>query len=99
MNGDMRMKNERILELLNMIEDLKIEIYSRDKTVELQQEQIKQLIEDMREAKQFETQAKALQLMNNSLKLENARLKGIVDVRVTEDVKAEVSIADKQMET
>jgi hypothetical protein len=60
MNGDMRLKNEKVLELLSMIEDLKIEIYSRDKTVELQQEQIKQLIDDLREAKQFETQAKAL---------------------------------------
>jgi Glu-tRNA(Gln) amidotransferase subunit E-like FAD-binding protein len=94
MNGDMRLKNEKVLELLSMIEDLKIEIYSRDKTVELQQEQIKQLIDDLREAKQFETQAKALQIMNNSLKMENARLKGIVDVRITEDTKAEVATAD-----
>lgn len=90
----MRLKNEKVLELLSMIEDLKIEIYSRDKTVELQQEQIKQLIDDLREAKQFETQAKALQIMNNSLKMENARLKGIVDVRITEDTKAEVATAD-----
>jgi hypothetical protein len=36
MNKEMMEKNEKILELLNMIEDFKIEIYSRDKTVDLQ---------------------------------------------------------------
>ena len=47
-------KNEKILELLEMIEDLKINVYSREKSVELQQSQIQSLMEDMREAKQFE---------------------------------------------
>lgn len=37
MNVDMKDKNEKILELLNLVEDLKIQIYSRDKAVELQQ--------------------------------------------------------------
>jgi hypothetical protein len=44
-------KNEKILELLEMIEDLKINVYSREKSVELQQSQIQSLMEDMREAK------------------------------------------------
>ena len=35
MNIDVKDKNEKILELLELIEDLKIQIYSRDKTVDL----------------------------------------------------------------
>jgi len=34
---DCKDKNEKILELLEMIEDLKINVYSREKSVELQQ--------------------------------------------------------------
>ena len=34
---DAKDKNEKILELLETIEDLKINIYSRDKTIEIQQ--------------------------------------------------------------
>lgn len=71
MNKEMMEKNEKILELLNMIEDFKIEIYSRDKTVDLQQKQVIQLIEDLREAKQFEHECKTLKIMNNSLAKEN----------------------------
>jgi hypothetical protein len=47
----MKDKNEKFLELLELIEDLKIQIYSRDKTVDLQQAQVEQLIEDLRDAK------------------------------------------------
>jgi hypothetical protein len=36
-NIDIKDKNEKILDLLEMIEDLKINIYSRDKAVELLQ--------------------------------------------------------------
>jgi len=64
-------KNEKILELLEMIEDLKINVYSREKSVELQQSQIQSLMEDIREAKQFEYLCKTLQIMNNSLEAEN----------------------------
>jgi sugar diacid utilization regulator len=54
-----------------MIEDLKINVYSREKSVELQQSQIQSLMEDIREAKQFEYLCKTLQIMNNSLEAEN----------------------------
>jgi hypothetical protein len=37
LNIDIKDKNEKILELLEMIEDLKINVYSRDKAVELLQ--------------------------------------------------------------
>ncbi len=35
MNMDMREKNERMLELLEDIEDLKVQVYARDKSVAL----------------------------------------------------------------
>ena len=60
MNMDIKDKNEKILELLENIEDLKVQVYSRDKSIDLQQSQIGQLMEDLREAKQFEHQCKAL---------------------------------------
>ena len=34
-NMDLRDKNSKILELLENIEDLKIQVYSRDKSIEL----------------------------------------------------------------
>jgi hypothetical protein len=36
MNMEMRDKNERMLELLEDIEDLKVQVYARDKSVALQ---------------------------------------------------------------
>mmetsp|Transcript_10719 Transcript_10719/g.13373 ORF Transcript_10719/g.13373 Transcript_10719/m.13373 type:complete len:100 (-) Transcript_10719:1090-1389(-) len=74
LNIDMKNKNEKILELIENIEDLKVQVYSRDKALELQQAQIEQSMEDLREAKQFEHQCKTLQIINNSLEEENARL-------------------------
>jgi hypothetical protein len=44
-------KNDKILDLLETIEDLKINIYSRDKAVELLQGQTERLQNDLREAK------------------------------------------------
>ena len=35
LNIDMKNKNEKILELVENIEDLKIQVYSRDKALEL----------------------------------------------------------------
>jgi chromosome segregation ATPase len=67
LNIDVKDKNEKILDLLEQIEDLKIQIYARDKSVELTQTHVEQLMEDLREAKQFEHECKRLQIMNNSL--------------------------------
>lgn len=36
MNMEMREKNEKMLELLEDIEDLKVQVYARDKSVALQ---------------------------------------------------------------
>ena len=35
MNMEMKDKNEKILEILNDVEELKIQIYARDKSIEL----------------------------------------------------------------
>ena len=51
LNIDMKNKNEKILELIENIEDLKVQVYSRDKALQLQQSQIEQVMEDLREAK------------------------------------------------
>ena len=51
LNIDMKNKNEKILELIENIEDLKVQVYSRDKAIELQMGQIQQVMEDLREAK------------------------------------------------
>ena len=51
LNIDMKNKNEKILELIENIEDLKVQVYSREKAIELQMAQIQQAMEDLREAK------------------------------------------------
>ena len=38
LNMEMKDKNEKILDLMENIEDFKVEIYSRDRTIDLQQE-------------------------------------------------------------
>ena len=67
MNNEMNEKNQKIMELLDLIEDLKIQIYARDKTVDIQQSQLEGLFEDLRDAKQFEHKCKTLLIMNNSM--------------------------------
>ncbi len=74
LNIEIKDKNEKILELLEMIEDLKINVYSRDKAVELLQGQISKLSEDLREAKQYEFKYKTVAMMQNSLEAENKKL-------------------------
>ena len=60
LNIDMKNKNEKILDMIETIEDLKVQVYSRDKALQLQQAQIEQTMEDLREAKQFEFTCKSL---------------------------------------
>lgn len=58
-----------------MIEDFKIEVYSRDKTVMILQQEIQKLTTGLREAKQFEHKYMATLTMQESLKQENQSLK------------------------
>jgi hypothetical protein len=86
LNIDLKDKNERILELLGAVEDLKVEVYSRDKAVELMQGQMQRLTEDLREAKQFEHKFKTYLFMNNSLDQENKRLMDRLQVKMEAEV-------------
>lgn len=59
-NIELKSKDEKILELLESIEDYKIQLYAREKSVELAQDEIEKLLEDLREAKAFEHKCKML---------------------------------------
>lgn len=52
----------------------------------------------MRDAKQYEHQCKTLQIMNNSLQKENARLKQILDNRIVNEADKEHLEAEKVIE-
>jgi hypothetical protein len=56
------------------------------------------LIEDLRDAKQFEHQCKTLQIMNNSLTRENARLRVELDIKITNDIGLENKTKEGKME-
>ena len=71
---DVKDKNEKILDLMENIEDLKVEIYSRDRALELQQEQMEELKNELSKAKKFEHLCKSLEVENRSLKVANEEL-------------------------
>lgn len=60
LNIDMKGKNEKILELLGELEEIKIQVYARDKANELQEKQIEELLEELRECKGLENDVKLL---------------------------------------
>lgn len=91
LNMEVKDKNEKILELLEHIEDLKINIYSRDKAVELFQGQIQRLTEDLREAKQFEHKFKTVTMMQHSLEAENKNLMGRLSLKMEGDATQSLS--------
>ena len=61
LNVDLKDKNEKIIELLAEMEDVKIQVFARDKSIELQQNQIEELLEEMRELKGLENQLKRVE--------------------------------------
>ena len=61
LNNDLKDKNEKIIELLAEMEDVKIQVFARDKSIELQQNQIDELLEEMRELKGLENQLKRVE--------------------------------------
>lgn len=71
MNMELREKNEKLLEILNDMEDLKIQIYARDKSVELQQKQIEELLEELRESKSVDNDIKILVSKKIAIEEEN----------------------------
>ena len=79
MNMEMREKNERMLELLEDIEDLKVQVYARDKSVALQQKQIEDLLEELRDSKAVENDIKILVGKKIAIEEENNRLRKQLD--------------------
>ena len=75
LNMELREKNERLLELLEELEDVRIQVYARDKSVALQQKQIEDLLEELRDAKSIENDIKILVGKKIALEDENNRLK------------------------
>ena len=75
LNIDLKEKNEKIIELMGELEDVKIQVFARDKSIELQQKQIEELLEELRESKGYENDIKILMQKNMALDDENERLK------------------------
>lgn len=59
-NMEIKEKNEKLLELLDEMEEIKIQVYARDKSIELQQKQIEDLLEELRDAKTMDNDVKIL---------------------------------------
>lgn len=60
LNLDNKDKNEKIIELLSEVEEIKIQVYARDKSILLLQNQIDELLEELRESKSLENDVKIL---------------------------------------
>jgi hypothetical protein len=72
---ELKDKNERLLELLEELEDVRIQVFARDKSVALQQKQIEDLLEELRDAKSIENGVQILVGKKIALEEENTRLK------------------------
>lgn len=79
MNLEMREKNERLLDLLEELEEMKIQVYARDKSVALQQKQIEDLLEELRDSKSIENDIKILVGKKIAIEEENQRLRKELD--------------------
>ena len=63
------------------MEDLKIQVYARDKSVALQQKQIEGLLEELRDVKAYENDIKLLVGEKIAVEEENQRLRKEIDQR------------------
>lgn len=75
MTNDMKTKNEKLIDLLTELEEVKVQVYARDKSVELQQNQIQELLEELRESKGLENDVKLLIQKKMALQEENEKLR------------------------
>lgn len=57
------------------MEEVKIQVYARDKSVDLQQKQIEELLEELRESKGLENDVKILVQKKMALQDENEKLR------------------------
>ena len=75
LNQEVNEKNEKFLELLTELDEIKVQVYARDKSIELQQKQIDELLEELRIAKGHENNVKRLTQKNMALSEEIERLR------------------------
>lgn len=75
LNVTIKDKNEKILELLSEVEEVKIQVFSRDKMVEIQARQIQDLLVEHKNARMNENDIGVTVQEKESLKEENIRLR------------------------
>lgn len=75
LNLELKDKNEKIIELINEVEEVKIQVFARDKSIQLLQNQIDELLEELRESKSLENDVKILVQKKIALESENDKLK------------------------
>lgn len=81
MTIELKEKNERLIEQLEEMEDLRIQVYARDKSISLQQKQIESLLEELRDAKAIENDIKLLVHKKILLEEENGRLRHEINTK------------------
>jgi len=79
LNINLKDKNEKILELLSELEEVKIQVYARDKTIELQARQINDLLRDIKEARMLENDMGITTQEKQVIEDENKRLRKELD--------------------
>lgn len=75
LNLEIKDKNEKIIELLSETEEIKIQVFARDKSIQLLQNQIDELLEELRESKSLENDVKILVQKKLALESENEKLR------------------------
>ena len=85
MNLDLKDKNEKILELMAELEDVKIEVFARDKSIDLQRRQVEELLEELKESRGLENDVRILTQKNMVLEEETRRLKDEADNNFREE--------------
>ena len=60
---------------MDEIEEIKIQVYARDKSIELQQKQIEDLLEELRDSRSMDNDIKILVSKKIAIEEENSRLK------------------------
>jgi hypothetical protein len=94
---ELKDKNEKIIELLAELEDVKIQVFARDKSIELQQNQIDELLEEMRELKGLENKVKILEQNGDMLEQENEQLRKELDQRALDEAKNKDSTQEQKL--
>jgi predicted oxidoreductase len=74
-NLELKDKNEKLVEMMIELDELKIQVFARDKSIQLQQNQIEELLEELRESKSLENDVKILIQKKMALQDENEKLR------------------------